>query len=196
LPPGARPAAAGLEIADPAGKTVADLFESDPKVVPTPSGSTYVTAVMLAPGPYQLKFGVLTADGRRGSIEHAFHVETAEPAPLRLGDIFVGIQDASGFRPVARIPADAVEIAVRIELRGMRAEEVGQASVVLEIVRLGEAAPLVSAGMRLEGTGDALSRIAAATLRLRDVAAGEYILRGTLRGGSASGQVSRLIRMK
>jgi VWFA-related protein len=195
LPAGAHPVAAGFEIVDGAGKTVADLFDPAPKVSSSASGLMYLTAASLAPGRYRLKFGVLAAEGRRGSVEHGFQVETPAAAPPRTGDLLIGIPHDAALRPIARVPPQAAKIAVQLELRGAQPGDLDRTSVELEILRPGDEAPLASAPMPVESSADPLRRIAAATVTIRGVPAGEYVVRATVRGGAAPARVSRLVRI-
>jgi VWFA-related protein len=193
LPAGTRPAAAGFEVADETGKVVSDAFEPAPALTTSDGRSSWFGAVRLNPGRYQLKFGLVTADDRRGSVQHSVWVRPSPPAPLRLGDIVIGREDAGGFTPIARVPEGAVRLSVHVELLAAEASAFDGASVLLDIVRKGEPAPFTSATMPTEATGSPLRRIATAALTIGRLPAGEYILRCTLQGGSSTERVTRLI---
>src|SRR5689334_6119801 len=65
---GSTPAAIGFEAIDDGGKVVADTFDTQPALQPTPDGrSMYPFALSVPAGHYSLKFGVVTSDGKRGS---------------------------------------------------------------------------------------------------------------------------------
>lgn len=194
LPAGVRPAAAGYEIVNEAGKPVADAFEPNPVVQGLSDRTTYVAGIALDPGSYQLKLGMVLADGRRGSIEHAFQVPMPSGGPVRLGDLFIGIAGADTFQPIVRVPADAVQVAVEAELQADAAEWFDKARVLLDVTRRGETAALARAAMPLGQTRDPLKRVASARLTVGRLAPGEYMLRATLQCGTTTEQVSRVMR--
>lgn len=196
LPPNVRPGAAGYEISDEKGKVIADSFELDPDVKSSAARTTYAAGVELPPGQYRLKFAVVAAGGRRGSIEHAFAVDAPASARVGLGDIFVGVEEEERFHPIVRIPPDLPQVAVQIEVQAAAVESLANVSVVLDVARRGAPAPLASAPMRIEKTPDPLKYVASAKLTVGRLEPGEYIVRATLAGSSPLQQVTRLIRKR
>jgi hypothetical protein len=196
LPAGLKPSAAGFEISDAAGKVVSDAFEPNPTLIAGASGQSYIAAVPLAPGRYQMKFGIVTGDDRRGSVQHAIWVKASPPGDLRLGDIVVGTEDAAGFKPLARVPAGAQRLSVQLELQATDVKAFDSASVLLDIVRRGESAPFTSATMPIGPTNSPLRRVASAALTIGRLPAGDYIVRCTLQGSSSTERVTRLIQKR
>jgi VWFA-related protein len=190
LPAGVKAAATGFEIADDNGKVISDSFEPNPSLA---GGATYLAAVPLSPGRYQLKFGIVTTDDRRGSIQHSLWIRATPPGPLRLGDIVTGIEDADGFKPVARVPVGAQRLAVRVEIQATEAAAFEGASVLLDLVRRGEPTPFTSATMPFENTASPLKRVATAALTIGRLPTGDYVVWCTLQGGTSSERVARLI---
>ncbi len=194
LPPNIRAAAAGYEISDEKGKTIADAFELDPATKASSTRTTYVTGIELAAGTYRLKLGLIAEDGRRGSIEHAFTVAASAATPVTFGDIFVGLEADERFHPLVRVQPDTPQIAVQIEVQATAGNLLEKLSVMLDVTRRGASSPLASAAMRIEKTPDPLTRVAAAMLTVARLEPGEYVLRATLPGSSPLQQVTRIIR--
>ena len=117
---GGRPVAAlGWEVTDERGKVAADAFE--PKIATaalSADRTLYLGAMLVAAGRYQLELAVIDADGRRGSVEHAFDVKAWEPGPIRISDVLLGESSAGGFRPSPRVAPGSRELTARIEIHG------------------------------------------------------------------------------
>ena len=193
LPPATAVEAAGFEITDSAGTIVADAFDLAPQLAPAPEPTTYLRAVTLPPGHYVLKFGVLSGGGLRGSIQHPLWVKALPEAPVTIGDVVIGREDGPGFRPLAHVPTGLARLAVRVEVQATDAAALEKASVVLEILRPGRAAPVTSATMAIERSSRPLQRLATAAVALGRLAPGEYILRCTVHGAPTSARAARLI---
>jgi hypothetical protein len=196
LPAGIKAAAAGFEVTDDTGKVAADAFEPMPSLATDGRLSTYVGAVTLKPGRYQMKLGIVTADDRRGSIQHSLWVKASPPGPLRMGDIVIGREEADTFKPIARVPDGLARLSLQVELQATDAAAFDGASVRLDIVRKGESAPFTNATMDMETTSNPLRRIATAGVTIGRLPAGEYILRCTLQGGPSTERVTRSIAKK
>jgi VWFA-related protein len=176
---GRRPLAAlGWEVTDERGKVVADAFEPNLATVPLSADRVlYAGAVLVAPGRYQLKLAAIDADGRRGSVEHAFDAKAWEPGPIRISDVLLGESSAGAFRPSPRLAPGSRELTARIEIRGDAPELLVGVTARLQVVRAGETDVLAEVPLIVEETVDPLKRSAECLLRIDRLPAGDYVVR-------------------
>jgi hypothetical protein len=73
--------------------------------------------VVVDPGTYTLRFGVVDRDGRRGSVVRELHVAPPSATATTLGDLFVGrLADAASMRPAVEPHAEAGAVALYVEV--------------------------------------------------------------------------------
>lgn len=168
-------AAMGYEIADASGRTVADTFDTPPKLVPLQGRrQSYVVTVPLPPGGYRIRLGVVNEGGGTGSIEHAFVVRSQPTDAIRLGDVILGDDRSGALRPIARVTADMARVVIRVDLEGPASSLTG-ARGRLRLTRVGAAdPPVVESDLELRDVGNPARRMLAAELDLTKLAGGVY----------------------
>jgi Mrp family chromosome partitioning ATPase len=165
----------GYEIDDVNGKVIANNFDAPPKVDRLDQNrSAYTVNVPLPSGHFRMKIGVIDADGRRGSVEHSFDVSVYE-AGLHVGDVMLGDPSAAGFRPLARVPADAMKIGAVVDIRGDAAADLQNVTATLHLVKVGSDLPIATQSVTLTPTNDPLRFLAAATLNFGALPHGAYL---------------------
>ena len=173
---GATPAAIGFEAIDDGGKVVADTFDTQPALQPTPDGrSMYPFALSVPAGHYSLKFGVVTSDGKRGSVDHDFDVPEWKAGTVRLSDIMLGDAASGTFRPIAVLAPGAKSVAVRVEAQADASAALA-GKVKMTITRTGDPAPVASEELTLNDANP-LRRTAIRVVPIAAWPAGDYIVR-------------------
>lgn len=173
---GAAPAAIGFEAIDDAGKVVADAFDTQPALQPTPDGrSLYPFALAVSAGHYSLKFGVVTADGKRGSVDHEFDVPEWRSGTVRVSDIMLGDAASGTFRPIAVVAPGANAVAVRVEAQADASAALA-GNLRMSITRAGGTAPVVNEELTLNNANP-LKRTAIRVVPIAAWPAGDYIVR-------------------
>jgi hypothetical protein len=173
---GAAPAAIGFEAVDAAGKVVADTFDTQPALQPMPDGRTmYPFAVAIPAGHYALKFGVVTSDGKRGSVDHEFDVPEWKAGTVRLSHIMLGDASSGTFRPIAGVAPGAKAVAVRVEAQADASAALA-GKLKMTIARTGDPAPVVNEELTLNDANP-LKRTAIRVVPIAAWPAGDYIVR-------------------
>ena len=73
--------------------------------------------VIVDPGTYTLRFGVVDKEGRRGSVVRELHVAAPSETVTSLSDLFVGrLDDAASMRPAVEPRVEAGAIALYVEM--------------------------------------------------------------------------------
>ena len=165
----------GYEIDDVNGKIVANSFDAPPAInrLDATRGA-YTVNVPLPSGHFRMKIGVIDADGRRGSVEHSFDVPRYV-AGLHVGDLMLGDPAASGFRPLARVPADAVKLGAVVDLRADAATDLQGVTATLHLIKVGTDDPIATQAVTLRSTDNPLRVLAAATLNFGALPRGAYL---------------------
>ncbi len=196
---GGRPVDVGFEVRDASGKAVADAFDPQAELRPAADGrALYPVSVSVAPGAYTLTLGVIDGDGKRGSVRHAFEAQAWPPGALRMSSVILGEVAGGAFRPAARLGAGNDVIAVRVEVHADSPKAFDMYTVRFDILRVGDATAVVTAPGRLTGAPDALRRAATSLIDVRDLPAGDYIIRASLyaASGDVTAQSSRLLALR
>ena len=181
------PAALGFEITDPKGAVVADTFES-PVNADTADGrrALYVGSVSLAPGDYRLKMAVISRDGRRGGVTHAFTVDPQSAEGLRISDILLGAENSSPWRPIARVAAGQQRIGIRVDFTAGTIETLAAVTAHLRVGRMGQPGWLAEADLPISQVeAEPLSLSARGAVNLAALPKGSYVLKVELRSGDA-----------
>jgi VWFA-related protein len=194
---GGRPVDVGFEVKDAKGKVVADTFDLKAELRLLPDARVlYPASVTVSPGTYTLTLGVIDADGKRGSIKHAFEAKGWPPGPLRMSAVFLGEVSGGAFRPSVRIGPERDTVVVRVEVHSASASEVESDVVRIEFTPVGAEAVALTTQGRLAGSANSTRRAATTTVGIRDLPRGDYIVRVSLDSpaGKVSAQSSRLFR--
>lgn len=175
-----RPFSVGLEATNDAGKVVSDTLDADASPMPLPDGrSLYPIAFVVPPGRYSVRFAVIDADGRRGSVSQAIATNSWPKAAIRLSSVMFGTVADRTFRPTSR-PESAASLAVRIEAHAATPEPFYDLDVRLDVLRRGETTPLITTEGRLSAGANPLMRASTTLLDLADLSSGDFVVRVTL----------------
>ncbi len=175
-----RPFSVGLEVTNDAGKVVSDTFDANASPTPLPDGrSLYPIAFVVPPGHYTVRLAVIDADGRRGSVAQTVTVNPWSSAAIRLSSVMFGVVADRAFRPTSR-PELATPLAVRIEAHAATPEPFEDLEVRLDVLRRGEATPLIRTEGRLSVGPNPLMRASTTLLDLSDLPAGDFVVRVTV----------------
>ena len=178
----------------PPGKTVSDSFESDKLTTDALAGDRrlYVAAVTLPVGTYRVKLAGITADGRRGSIEHEFTVAPARSGALRLSDVFLGEIGGKGFVPNPWLLPGAATLPVSLEVHGDSSDAFKGAVLTLELAPVGRT-PLARLPLSQKPSNDPRRHLASATLAIASLPPGPYTVTAVLQ--TADGAAIRRARV-
>ena len=173
--------AVGYEIADAAGKTVADSFDAPPRLVSIDTDrQAYVVTVPLTPGQYRLKLGVVNGAGGTGSLDHRFDVQPPKPGTVLLSDVVLGDDRSGALRPIARVTADMSRMIVRVDIDGP-AGDLTSASARLRVVRSGDGeSRIIDREVAVREAGDPALRRVVDAIDLAGLSAGTYEIAITL----------------
>ena len=168
----------GFQVADAAGKVLADGFESPVKAQSKTQGrSLLLPAVPLTSGTFIARFAVIDSAGQHGSVQHAFEVPSWTAGPIRVSDLFLGDVAGGSFRPGATIPPDAQVLAARLIVRDAAAAFDG-VRVRLLTTRAADDMPIENIDVSFAQTPDPLRRFADVVVRLARYTPGQYVVTG------------------
>jgi len=191
-----KPVDVGFEVKDATGRVVADTFDPRAEIRLLPDGrGLYPVSVVVPPGSYVLTLGVIDADGRCGSVTHAIEARAWPAGTVRMSSVVFGEISGGAFRPVARVGAGLISLAVRVEVHAADAEMFAGAIVRVETLRLGESAVISSQAAQLAMSADPLRRAATSVLELVRLPPDDYVIRVTIEAadGRVLGQQARVL---
>ena len=179
-------AAVGYEFRDDRQRPVADSFDLPPTLRRIDDQrALYIVAQPLPPGQHWLKFGVIDADGRRGSIEHQVAVATWAAGQPRVSDLMIGDVSAGAFRPTARLDAGASQIGIRLEIHADTPNMFDGIDVEVAVAKPGGAAPFERKAVTPAGGAEARTRSATTILDILGYSSGQYVVTATVRAGGS-----------
>jgi len=148
--PGSAAFTMGLVVWDSRGRLVLTTQPETQRLVVAPGNragsAAYLAALTLPPGDYHLRLAARDADGRLGSVDHAFSVTLAEGDGVMMGDLVLLHPARSADDPLAIIPDG--------RLRGRTV------AAHLEIVATaGDSAPAVTFGVADRADGQLLVQV-------------------------------------
>ena len=149
------------------------------------------TALLIDPGVYSLRFGVVDPDGRRGTVIRRVELEPLPGEGLRTSDLIIGNAVAEG-----ELLHPSVEPRVRGQMTGylelyLPQADPGALTVALEIAE-GEASPALATKMLNVGGGSQPDWRVASGIVDVNVLPGKYVARASIRrDGKAVHTVSR-----
>jgi VWFA-related protein len=185
------------------GKLVSNQLE---KTVETPVDRNsrmqkYVGAALAAPGVYTLKVAVVDDAGKRGSVERTFTARINGFGQLHVTDLLIaddGIRGADGLPPAVAADFTGEELHGYVELFSEVAEQLGNATVTMEVAQDETSRALDSTPARFQQvpSGGDRRRVAEAGVPIGLLPPGEYVARAVVSvGGSKVGQVVRPFRV-
>jgi len=173
--PAAALAAFGFQVADAGGKVVGDGYETPPPFIDKGAGrSLFVVQPTLTAGKYIARFGIVDAQGQRGSVQHTFTVPAWNAGVIRVSDVVLGEGRGSAFAPAARV-ASSDPMTVRMVVRDS-SSKFDDVRVKATITRATDDAAVESIDVPLQSTADPLRRFADADLPAGKYPAGEYVV--------------------
>jgi hypothetical protein len=186
--PAAALAAFGFQVADAGGKVVGDGYETPPPFSDKGVGrSLFVVQAPLSAGNYVARFGVVDAQGQRGSVQHAFTVPAWNAGAIRVSDVILGEGRGTAFAPAARV-SSAGPMTMRMVVRDS-SSKFDDVRVKATIARASDDTLVESMDVPLQTTPDPLRRFADADLLAGKYPAGEYVI--TMVATSRGAEVGR-----
>jgi Flp pilus assembly protein TadD len=154
----------------------------------------FVGGVVLEPGIYSLRFGVVDDDGRRGSVVRDVNAWKMAGEPLAMGDLIIGSLPSSGqgLRPEVEPYVLDDRLAAYVELYSNQAATLDGASVAFELADDADGPALVT-GQAAIGPGTQPTwRVALGLVGARMLPAGHYVARARIvRNGTTMTVLSR-----
>ena len=150
----------------------------------TQEPARYDGTIVVDPGAYTLRFGIVDREGRRGSVVRELQVGALEAAPIEISDLFVGsLSAAAAIRPAVEPRIRAGEVALYVEVYP-RAER-GEMTVSFEIGEGEESPPLATAPANVSDGATAPWRVARGAIQT-PLAPGRYVARAKVRVGETT----------
>ncbi len=197
--PGTTPAeyTVGYILIDDQGKIAASGQEKR-KLEPATAGAanaalTYVAGLTVDPGQYHVRFGVVDAEGRRGSVVRDVHAWKTAGEAFTVGDLMVGgLNGSQPLRPQVEPRVVDGRVAAYVELYAASPATFADTAVTIEIADDQDGAALTSAPAQIVPARTDGSRIAQALVGARMLPRGRYVARATItRGGRPAGVLLR-----
>jgi hypothetical protein len=179
-----------LALADPGEHAVKEvgfaLFDARHAAVASwpadqPSGAGPIVSAHVVPsGHYRLRAAAIDANGAAGAADYEFDAALVPIGPLQASSLMTGVQQGTAFKPrLSFTPGD--DLVVYAEIYG------GATDVDVEVELTSRPGGAVAARMAAElgTTRDADRRIISATVPLRRVPAGDYLVQVVVRTAAA-----------
>jgi VWFA-related protein len=154
----------------------------------------FAGAVLLDPGVYSLRFGVVDAEGRRGSVIRDVSAWKLDGDTLSMSDLIVGNLPASGqgLRPNVEPHVTADTVATYIEVYSSAPATLEGTSIVFDIAEENGGPPLATFPARLTPGTQPAARLATGVIGARALPPGRYLARAQImRDGKAVGSLAR-----
>jgi VWFA-related protein len=196
--PGATPAeyTVGYVLIDDRGNIAASGQEKrklEPAGGTANSALSYVAALAVDPGQYHIRFGVVDAEGRRGSVVRDVHAWKTAGEAFTVGDLMVGSLHANEpLRPQVEPRVTDGRLAAYVELYAASPAEFAEMAVTIEIADDQDGAALTAAPAQIVPARSDGSRIAQAMVGARMLPPGRYVARASItRAGKPAGLLLR-----
>ena len=154
----------------------------------------FVSGVMLEPGIYSLRFGVVDEEGRRGSVVRDVNAWKMAGEPLAMGDLIIGSLPATGQGIRAEVEPYVLDdrLAAYIELYSNAESTWSNARVTFEIADNQDAPALASLPVQLVPGKQPTWRVASGILPAQALPPGRYVARAQItRDGKPVGVLVR-----
>jgi VWFA-related protein len=142
-----------------------------------------LTSVLLEPGEYTLRLAAIDGEGRAGSVHHSIDARFRRgPGKLQTSDLVLAsapVERGETPRPTASAEIDAETAQAMIEMTAPDDRALARARVRMQIATAESGDALVSTDARAASRGEG-QRAFAATLRLRILPPGEYVVRAII----------------
>jgi VWFA-related protein len=154
----------------------------------------FLGGVVVEPGIYTLRFGVVDAEGRRGSVIREVNAWKMAGETLALGDLIVGSvpEPGKGLRAGLEPHVTSDVLAAHLELYSTSATTFDQAEVTLDVVEDPDAPALSGVSAQLTPGAKPTWRTAIGLVSVRQLPPGRYVARARIaREGKAVGVLTR-----
>ncbi|HLG60186.1 MAG TPA: VWA domain-containing protein [Vicinamibacterales bacterium] len=154
----------------------------------------FVSGVLLQPGIYSLRFGVVDADGRRGSVVRDVNAWKMAGEPLAMGDLIVGNAPSPGQGVRAEVEPHVVNdrLAAYLELYSTSITTWDRATVTFEIADNPDSPALMSLPAQLAEGRQPTWRVATGIVAAQALPPGRYVARAQIaREGKNVGVLTR-----
>jgi VWFA-related protein len=154
---------------------------------------SYVAGLAVAPGQYHVRFGVVDAEGRRGSVVRDVHAWKTAGEAFTVGDLMVGsLNGNQPLRPQVEPRVADGRLAAYVELYAASPAAFADTTVIIEIADDQDGAALTAAPAQIVPARSDGSRIAQAIVGARMLPPGRYVARASItRGGKPAGILLR-----
>jgi VWFA-related protein len=155
----------------------------------------FIAAMVVDPGNYHVRFGVVDSEGRRGSVIRDVHAWKTVGEEFAVGDLMVGglPTTAQPLRPQVEPRVLDGRLAAYVELYATVPETFKDTTVIVEVAD-GDGGEALTGGVAqmLPAKEETGSRIAQAVVTARMLPPGRYVARATIsRGGKPAGVLLR-----
>ena len=187
----------GYMLIDSEGKVAADYLEKRALSPVTPSPNEplgFIGGAEVDPGVYTLRFAVLDADGRRGSVMRDVNAWKMRGEEFAMGDLVVGNFPEGGekLRAVVEPRVTADNLAMYIELYSTSAATWETSTVAFDVAEDDHSPALATLPAQMAPGGQPTWRVASGVLRARMLPPGRYVARAQIsRAGKVVGLLAR-----
>jgi VWFA-related protein len=197
--PGAKPApfTVGFLVINDANQVVGN-FATETTLSPGTGSPNeplqYMGTMLIDPGIYSLRFGVVDGEGRRGSVVRDVNAWKMTGEALAMGDLIVGNIPGAGQGVRAEVEPFVTGdgVAAYLELYSNAASTWDRATVTFEIADNQDAAPLVTLQAQLAPGRQPTWRTASGIVAARALPPGHYVARAQIaQGGKTVGVLLR-----
>jgi VWFA-related protein len=153
----------------------------------------FAAGMVVDPGKYHVRFGVVDADGRRGSVIRDVQAWKTAGEAFAVGDLMVGgVKGNEPLRPEVEPRVSGGQLAAYVELYAAAPAAFDDAAVQVEIADDQDGAALTAAPAKIVAGNASSSRVAQAFVIARMLPPGRYVARATItRGGKPAGVLLR-----
>jgi VWFA-related protein len=172
----------GYLVTDKAGTEVASSANGSTLVPGAAAGGRpldYLASVLLDPGAYSLRVGVVDSEGRRGSVVRELTVRRMTGEELTTSDLLAGNPPAAGqaLAPTLEPRVTAAQLAAYVELYSTKVEDLEWTTVDFEIAKSADGPALTGDSGELANGPQPSWRVAQALLDVDTLEAGNYVVR-------------------
>jgi VWFA-related protein len=187
----------GYVLLDDEGKVVSGT--ADKRMLSVPEGQQnsprdYLTEIIVDPGNYSLRFGVVDAEGRRGGIIRDVNAWKLGGEEFALGDLLIGDAGSDGNRRLRPGVEPRVQgnVAAFLEMYSTMPASLETTSVSFEIADDQDSPALLSAPAQTLAAAQPTQRVSQGVISPVMLPPGRYVARArVLRGGNVAGVLVR-----
>ena len=155
---------------------------------------SFFAGLVVDPGNYHVRFGVVDAEGRRGSVIRDVRAWKTAGEEFAVGDLMIGNLSSTGqpMRPQVEPRVAEGRIAAYVELYAAKPDAFDGTEVNVEIADNEDGATLTGAAAQIVPSKEGSSRVAQAVVTARMLPPGRYVARASIvRNGKPAGLLLR-----